>query len=475
MLFQQAVDGVNIHSASILRQQQQIASGRRWTRPSEDPTAAAQSIQAREQRASVDRYLSAVDESRDRLAASSSAIQALTGILASARETGTAAANSTLTQSDRDALAQTLDAVLAQVLEVANRQDKYGPIFAGTGVGSPYTLTSGGVHYAGDEGIQMIQIGETISIATNIPGSEIFALQSRTTSAFFGGNTGATPGSGSDSGTDRGSLKVTHGITTFGNGLGSGGQDTVSGIRPGVSSNSKDTIIGPAGSHVLHIDSVAKTIQLNGGPAVAFTGAETDLAVGDGQGGVVYINTTGVGASFTGNVSLAATGTLSTDGGTTTIPIQFTGNQVVVDGGSGATTNVNTTNIRRAGVETVDYKGTSDLFQTLIALRDELVNYSKAPASARDLSIQSRVRELNRNFENATNALAKVGSRVQATDSARSRLGEIRDQVDSLLSNLEDTDFASVVVDYNRSQIALQLAQAAGARLMQTNFLSFLQ
>jgi flagellin-like hook-associated protein FlgL len=475
LLFQQALEGVHQHTAAILEQQKQISTGRRWIHPSDDPLAATQSSQASARKSTLERYKQSVTLAQDRLSASATAIQLLTNVLADAKEVAVSAVNSTSSQSDRNSLAQRLDSVIAQVMEVANRKDANGPLFAGTAQGTPYALENGVVTYAGDDGTHSVAIGDTLSLDTNLPGSELFSKQLRKTSLFFGGATGATAGTGSDSAVDRGQLVVSHGVTTWGNGAVPGGGDSVSGIRPGASSDAKDTIIGPPGSHSITVDSLQKTLRLDGGPPVSYMGTETDLAVSDGNGGTVYVNVANMTPGFQGTVPAAATGTLSTDGGATSTNIAFSSNQVIVNSANGSTTNVNTTGIRHAGTETVDYVGTSNLFQALIGLRDDLLNYEKLPVASREASIQARARELDRNFENAVVSLADVGSRVKIAETASSRLGEIQDQVDLMISGLDDVDFANVVVNYNKSQIALQLAQSAGQRLMQLNFSAFLQ
>ncbi|MBI3818685.1 MAG: flagellar hook-associated protein FlgL [Planctomycetes bacterium] len=474
LLFGQALDGVHRQNVAILTAQQQLSSGKRWTRPSEDATAAAESMVAHARQSTIERYQNAVGEAEDRLGSSAQAIQLLTGVLADAKEVAVSAGNSTLTSADRKSLAQRIDSVLAQVMEVANREDKYGALFGGTASGTPYAMDGDKVTYQGDDERQRANIGDTLVVTTNIAGSELFSKQARTASSFFGGSTGAAPGTGTDSGTDRGVLTVAHGTTTVGDGALAGG-DSASGLKPAATSAALDTIIGPAGAHTITLDAVAKTIQLNSGAPVAYTGAETDFALGDGKGGTVHLNLTGIASGFNGTVNLTSTGTLSTDGGVTRTAILFSQNQVAVRSQDGSTTNINSTSIRYAGSETIDYTGTTDLFQSLIGLRNDLLNYDSQPAASRDKSLQSRARELSRNFDNANIALADVGSRLAIAQNDGERLNEMKDQVSIIISNLEDTDFASVVVDYNKSQLALQMAQAAGQRLMQTNFMSFLQ
>jgi flagellar hook-associated protein 3 len=474
LLFQQALDGVRLHEEAVAKSQNQISTGKRFQRISEDPTAGAESLRYHSRSDALARFQTILADGQDRLNASASGLQDLSGILSEVKETATYAGNPTLTATDRAALADKLDALLGQVMDVANRKDGFGFLFGGTATGQPYALNGSKVQYQGNDGVQSITAGDSYTLDTNIPGSAIFSKQARTTTLYFGGGTGVKAGTGTDSGLDRGALLVTHGATTLGDGALAGG-DSVSGVKLAATSAASDTVIGNVGTHVLHIDDVNKTISLNGGAAVAYTGSETDLAVDDGTGALVHVDVSALTSGFVGDVSVAATGFLSTDGGATQAAITFSGNQVLVDSADGNTTNVNSQGIRKAGSETIDYAGTSDLFQAIVGLRDDLRNYDKLPASVRDASIQARAREAGRNLEVVLGSVSVLGSRAKSAGDAVARTQQMRDDADGKISTLEDTDFAEAVVSYNKSQIALQLAQEAGSRLLNTNYLAFLQ
>ncbi len=78
-----------------------------------------------------------------------------------------------------------------------------------------------------------------------------------------------------------------------------------------------------------------------------------------------------------------ADGTLSVDGGATTQPIVFSTNQIVTDPADGSTINPDTSALFRTGEASAEFPGTNDVFGTLIALRDDLLN-------SRDLTSQDR-------------------------------------------------------------------------------------
>jgi flagellin-like hook-associated protein FlgL len=474
MLFQQAVDGVHRHTETLALRQAQISSGRRWTRPSEDPAAAAESMTLRARGEVIERLTRGARDATDRLDAAASTLQSLSDLLAEAKETAVNAGNPTLTATDRATLASEIDNILGQVLEAGNRRDAFGFLFAGTAATIPFVKGANGIEYMGNGATQPVAAGDDYFIGAGLPGSAVFQSEERGTTLFLGGGTGVKAGTGTDSGKDRGVLTITHGATTLGDGALAGG-DSASGVKLGASSAALDTVLGPAGAHTLAIDAVNGTIRLDNGPAVAFTGTETDLAVSDGAGGVVHVDLTSVSPGFNGAVSIASSGFLSTDGGATQTALDFTANQVVVNAADGSTTNVDTTGVRKTGTELVDYVGTTSLFEALEGLRDDLLNYDSLDPATRDASLTARSREIGRNLETVLRSLAELGARSSAAQGAATRYQTLADDMKKSLSSLEDADFAEVVVDYNRAQIALELAQAAGARLMQTNYLAFLQ
>ncbi len=473
ILHQQALDGVQRHTERLLEKQLEVATGKRWLRASDDPAAASQSLVSRARQDALDGFEATLVAAKDRLNAGAAALQSLSGLLAEAKSVSVAAHNPALTDQDRLALAEQIDGILSQALEIANQRDGFGYLFGGTSTKTPYGTTENGVVYQGNGEAPTVPIGDALAVATSAAGPTVFAKMARAVSAFFGGGTGAAPGTGTDSALDRSKLLVLHGTTTLGDGA-LGGGDSVSGIRPSASSAALDTVIGAAGTHVLQVDSANGTISLNGGPAVAFTGSETDLAVADGNGGVVRVDVSSLTPGFQGSVSIASTGFLSTDGGATKTAIDFSANQVIVDSATKATTNVDSRAIVRAGTEVVDHAGTSNLFQALRGLRDDLRDYANLSPEVRKHSLEARGREIDRNFENTLLTIATLGSRARIAENAGERIGAAKDHIASVISNLEDADLSKSIVGLNQSLTALEAAQQAGARLLQLNVLAFL-
>jgi flagellar basal body-associated protein FliL len=86
-------------------------------------------------------------------------------------------------------------------------------------------------------------------------------------------------------------------------------RDAQSGLRPGLS-NRQATMRGMFYEHELELDSVARTVKLDGGPAVTFEGGEADLLVQDAAGRSVYLDLSGLEEGFQGKVHVGVMGRL---------------------------------------------------------------------------------------------------------------------------------------------------------------------
>ena len=85
------------------------------------------------------------------------------------------------------------------------------------------------------------------------------------------------------------------------------GVDPESGLRPGDSAD-EATFRGRYFDHVLVVDSTAKTIRLDDGEPVTYTGEETDLLVRAPDGSTLYLDVTGLDPDFSGEVHVGVKG-----------------------------------------------------------------------------------------------------------------------------------------------------------------------
>jgi len=150
--------------------QQQLTSGKRISRLSDDPVAAARAERARAAQARADADQRAVDASRSTVAQVESAFGDAGELVQQARELLVAAGNASYGPSERQGLAQRLAAIRTQLLQVVNRSDGAGAyLFGGQGTTAPpfvdaaggvtYVATSGSTHTASTEPLPLAADG----------------------------------------------------------------------------------------------------------------------------------------------------------------------------------------------------------------------------------------------------------------------------------------------------------------------------
>jgi len=167
--------------------QEQLTTGKRVNRASDDPAAAARAERAlaAENRAVAGQR--AVDASKNAMTLTESALGDATELLQQVRETMIAAGNATYTDAERKGLADKIGELRKQLVAVANRADGAGTyLFGGQGSGqAPFLDAAGGVVYRGGSGETAVASTESLPITTN--GEQIW-MQSRSGNGVFDTN-----------------------------------------------------------------------------------------------------------------------------------------------------------------------------------------------------------------------------------------------------------------------------------------------
>lgn len=157
---------------------QQLATGKRVNVPSDDPAAAAADVQNQALQSQTDQYLQNTSNLEGMLQTADSALSSVVSALNQAISLGTQGANGGLSSSNQQAIAQQVQNIQSQVVQLANTSYQGSYIFGGTSTQTaPFALDStqpSGVLYSGNAGVNDVQIAEGRSIQVNVPGSQIF-------------------------------------------------------------------------------------------------------------------------------------------------------------------------------------------------------------------------------------------------------------------------------------------------------------
>jgi flagellar hook-associated protein 3 FlgL len=455
------------HNANLEHLQGQISSGLRVQKPSDDPGIISTLLANKASIERIDIELENIAISRSKL--NQSVAQLITAKEGLSRANILALDGVQANPSDRMNLAREVDAILDLMLQVANSTDGGKPLYAGTSQTLvPFAVTERDdqgritqVEYQGALERSRTVIGVQQTVDVLYTGEEVFMRQSRG-ETFYAGATGATTGTGTDSGVGRGELQVTHTLTSY---------SGTSGLVPG-SETTADTVLG---DYTLSIDGNAMTLRLDGGSPVTFVNGDPNVQVVAPNGAVIHVDTAGFVDGYVGDIVISGSGTLSTDGGQTTIPIDFSNNQIVQHAESGHITNVDTQNVRVAGVEHLEYLGTSNVFQALIDLRDDLIN--KRGLNTRDWndSLSRSVGEIQRVHDELLEVMGEQSVALKNLDGLEARAEDYKLETQHTVASLETADIGEAIVKLQTSQNALQFTYAISMQVMQTSLLDYLR
>ena len=137
MMMKKYAESLSDSLNQVDRYSQQVTSGTKFTRASEDPTDAVTSLKLLSQLSQVDSYKSSASTASTWLQTSETSVKTIDSILQSASETVTAAKNGTNTDSDLANYAKSLTNYQAEILQTLNQTSGSQYVFGGSLTGNP--------------------------------------------------------------------------------------------------------------------------------------------------------------------------------------------------------------------------------------------------------------------------------------------------------------------------------------------------
>jgi flagellar hook-associated protein 3 FlgL len=157
---------------------QELSTGLKVNQPSDDPAAVAGFIVNNTQASAVSSYLGNVSSLQGTLQVADSTLNSVITALSQAISLAVEGANSTMNQTDRNAIAEEVNGIQQQILGYANQSYEGNYLFAGTAVKTqPFVADASspsGVSYVGNAGVNNIEIGEGQTVPANLPGGQLF-------------------------------------------------------------------------------------------------------------------------------------------------------------------------------------------------------------------------------------------------------------------------------------------------------------
>jgi len=154
--------------------QQQLATGKKIHRPSEDPVVAMKGMHYRTSLTEIEQFQRNLSEAYTWMENSESALSHTTNVLQRARELVVQAKNGTLGQEDRQAIAREIEQLKKDLVQVANTKVAGKYIFNGTKIeqapvkdGTPPTVTNNNDDF-------MVEVAKGVKLKINVTPSNVF-------------------------------------------------------------------------------------------------------------------------------------------------------------------------------------------------------------------------------------------------------------------------------------------------------------
>ena len=177
MLSNNMLRNLNTSYSKMSKLQDQINSGRKFARPSDDPVAAVKGMDYRVQLDKIGQFTRNINEMKSWVDTTDSSLSDVTSALTRVQELVTQAANDSNTADERKKIAVEIEQIQQQIRDVANTQVAGKFIFSGTNTSSPLFKDDQIADPANLTGLNQdvsFEVGDGIVMAANTTGYELF-------------------------------------------------------------------------------------------------------------------------------------------------------------------------------------------------------------------------------------------------------------------------------------------------------------
>lgn len=172
-----AISAMLKQHVKLSKTQQQVATGNKIFKPSEDPVAASRVVNMKSSLATIDQYQSNVDAARSRITLSEGVLESVVESIQRVRELTIQANNDSQDSSTRAFIAAEVIQIQDGLLQLGNTADSNNQFLYSGSLSrfQPFSRNeAGGFEYNGDESHREIQISRSRRIAVDNPGSQVF-------------------------------------------------------------------------------------------------------------------------------------------------------------------------------------------------------------------------------------------------------------------------------------------------------------
>jgi flagellar hook-associated protein 3 FlgL len=392
-VYRQAVTGMQQQQSRLHQVEQQLSSGLRIMKPSDDPTGSVQILNLSSNLDVVNQYDRNIAVATAAISHQESVLQTINDSLQRVRELTVQANNPTNHDSARQSIAREIELRLQEITQLANSRDTNGEyLFSGALVDTPPFIESGSaVSYQGDQTSRQIQVGESAKVQVRDSGDALFM-----------------------------NIK--------------GGDGQIQ-VLP-AADNTGSLVIGQFGAGAAYIpDTYTVDFYEDAQQQLRYTVTDSSATVVSD-------------AEYKAGSSIA-----------------FNGLQFAVTGKPALGDRV-----------TVRPAQSVDMFAMVRNIADMLNVAVKSPADSAKVqnAMGQGLANLDQALETVNNQRAKLGARLNTIDSTDSVNQDFKLQLETVLSQTRDLDYAEAISRFNQQLTSLQVAQQAFAKTSELSLFRFL-
>jgi len=186
MMGENLINIMKRNSERMLQVQNNIATGKKYRLPRENPVEVGQSVRLSRVLYELRQFEQNINDAKSRLQVQDSALAGATDIIQRIRELGVQGSNGIYTKEDRAKIALEIEQLLEELVSVANSKFKGKAIFGGNDtLEDPFKITRTFSKYAGQQVIDKVdyygdmgninrEIEQEVILPINVPGNEVF-------------------------------------------------------------------------------------------------------------------------------------------------------------------------------------------------------------------------------------------------------------------------------------------------------------
>lgn len=508
-IYQQGLSAMLDQQSSLMKTEQQLSTGKRILTPADDPAGSAQALDLNRALDVTNQYNTNANAATSSLNLEDSTLSSFTNTLQRVRELAVQANNSTLSSSDRSAIAAEVKQRLGELLALANTKDANGDyLFAGyKGQTQPFAQVGSGFSYSGDQGSRNLQVGPSTRLAAGDSGSDVFMAIRNGNGTFTTLDNPANTGSGV---IDPGSVSTTSayvpgtyalimaqktnvaggalsftnpGSDTLGYQLSINGTPVYTGANPSTQSQAQI-----AASIAAQSGTTGVTAYVNNGVLYLANTAPSTQPITVNE---MLTGATNNADSVTGYFGSALTGAAPSNTITiNTVPadsyVAVDSTNAVVAGGAYQSAGSISFNGIQADVTgtpnngdrfTISPSANQDIFSTVQNLINTMASPTVTPAQQASASnaYNRALTNIDQALNNLDGARARVGARLNTITSQQTTNNAYTLQTQQNLSNVQDLDYAKAASQLTLQQTILQAAQQAFIKVQGLSLFNYIR